>query len=320
MTAKSNPKSEANEPTEPPKSTSPFASFYEIWNELGKIDATTPEGLLSIVKRLAQLSRREFFHSPIPLPGPAETELRKLLAQEVTTPEEDEGIELRRKILRQFKFYLRNQAMNRRKVHDTAYQQWCEALQCLEGEVAWACRGKMCQTTYRQTTIDAIFNFATKACGSTWANHRLKASSPDSQESRRRRHLEDAKTRFAGRPELLKAYEDSINCKSIEYSPYARKLKVSCNQQKESFSMIGLDRPLHISREALFVWTVIRRLVSSKAKDGIVELYDKWWGSFAESSEANKDIATLRKYCIRSAKRPLGAKHPHVHLEKPNFS
>jgi len=279
------------------KSTSPLAGYYETWNSLSEFDASSPKGLLAIIKRLAELSKDEFFYAAVPVPGPAEKELRELLSEDVSCKKYDE-LGMRRQILRQFKFYLRNQTKNCKKVHKEAYQYWKDAKQKFESEVSWANKGKMSLTTYRPQIIDAIFDAATKACACTWDQYRKKMTKmpkPQDIESRVARFACDG--RFANRPDIVDAFRATLNADPFTYSAYAQRLGVKCDQ-KNGILTIGSSR-LNIPSTSELAWTVIRLFVSSKDPKGVTILYDRWDGTFAKASK-NNDKSDFRQRFVQS--------------------
>lgn len=275
------------------KSTSPVAGFYEMWNGLGELDATTPKGLFTIVKKLADISKDDFFYSPAPLPGPAEMQLRKLLAEDVTEMSDDD-LRSRRDILRQFKYYLRHQVQNRKQVHDEAYLHWQNALQRLESEVAWACRGKMSRTPYRPITIDAIFDFASKACDCLWVKHQMKLSHlPTPADKERALEIKVARfandEKFSGRQDLIDAYRATLECKPFAYSTYAKSLNIKCDQKRGLFYIKGREKPFRIPAASIKAWLVIRLLVETTDVAGAVKLYPGWKGTFSQSNDESKN-------------------------------
>jgi len=270
------------------KSTSPLAGYYEVWNSLGKLDASSPKGLLSIITRLAELSKDEFFYSAVPVPGPAEIELRKLLAEDVSDKKYGE-LGMRRQILRQFKAYLRHQAKNCKQIHEEAYHLWNEAKTKYEGEVSWANVEKMSLTTYRPKTIDALFDATTKACTCTWDLFREKMSKmpkPQDIESRIARFARG--DRFKDRPDIIYAYRATLNGNPFDYSAYAKSLNVKCDPKSGVLS-IG-DSRLTIPAQSDVAWTVIRLLVSSKHPTGITMLFKGWDGTFSKASMGDKHL------------------------------
>jgi len=209
-------------------STSPFADFYEMWDGLGEKDVSCPEGLFEAIKTLAEASRTKYLLSPVPMPGPVEQRLRDLLLCPITG-KEDEELEMRRKTLRQFKYHLRNQAKHRQRTHDEAFQHWKAALEKFEGEVAWACKGKMFKTTYRKDTVDAIFDFAAKACDCLWAKQRLKESccpQPLSEAEQIKDKVDrlSRQKRFQGREDIIEAFRATLQHDPIAYSDYAKQI------------------------------------------------------------------------------------------------
>ena len=275
------------------KSTSPVAGFYEMWNGLGELDATTPKGLFTIVKKLADISKDDFFYSPAPLPGPAEMQLRKLLAEDVTEMSDDD-LRSRRDILRQFKYYLRHQVQNRKQVHDEAYLHWQNALQRLESEVAWACRGKMSRTSYRPITIDAIFDFASKACDCLWVKHQMKLSQlPTPADKERALEIKVARfandEKFNGRQDLIDAYRATLECKPFAYSAYAKSLNIKCDQNRGLFYIKCREKPFRIPAASIKAWLVIRLLVETTDAFGAVKLYPGWKGTFSQSNDESKN-------------------------------
>lgn len=279
------------------KSTSPLAGFYEFWDRLNQIDATDLNGLFSILRKLSEVSRDEYFYSSIPVPAHAESELRKLLAEPVSTREDGE-LEMRRKILRQFKFYLRNQHDNSETVNSEAHSQWSTAANLLVSEVPKQSQSKMFRTTYPDATINEIFAAANKACSLTWMDYRQKmGKKPAPVVDKTQQSIDKATARFENRPDLLEHFKASVAMSPIALSFYAIGLGVDCNQKKSYFNMAGLPKPLIISKNATLVWTVIRALVSRSNTDkhGFVELFKGWYGPFA-SNDPNSGKAILRRF------------------------
>lgn len=300
-TTKSKTTKSSKESEEPVKcairKTSPLDAYYKTWSSLGRFNATVPDGLLSIIKSLAKLSKNEFFYSAVPLPGSAETELRKLLAEDVSNKKYDE-LGMRRKILHQFKYYLRNQTEHRKKINDDAYALWKRAKHLLESEVAWECKDKMSQTTYRQKTIDAIFDLATKACASTWEEYwqkMTKRPKPQDIESRVERFARNE--HFIDRPDIVDAYRATLNGDPFIYSTYAQSIGVRCDQENGVLT-IGRTN-LNIPARSEVAWTIIRLFVSSNNPKGITVLYPGWDGTF--SKNVNNDKNKFRSSFVKAA-------------------
>lgn len=275
------------------KGTSPLAGFYEMWNGLGKLDASTPKGLFAIIKKLADTSKSDFFYSPAPMPGPAEMQLRKLLAEDVVGKSDDD-LKGRRDILRQFKHYLRHQVQNRKMVHDEAYKHWQDALQRLESEVAWFCQGKMSRTTYRSATIDAIFTSASKACDCLWVKHQLKMSHlPTPADKERVLEIKVARfandERFCKQQDLIDAYRATLECKPFAYSAYAKSLDIKCDQKRGLFYIRGREKPFRIPSSSVKAWLVIRLLVETTDSFGGTRLFPGWKGTFSQSNDETKN-------------------------------
>jgi len=298
--AKTNEKSKSKATKTSPKevkdavrSTSPLAGFYEMWNGLGELDATTPKDLFAIIKKLADTSKSDFFYSPAPMPGPAEMQLRKLLAEDVVGKSDDD-LQSRRDILRQFKHYLRHQVQNRKMVHDEAYQHWQDALQKLESEVAWFCQGKMSRTTYRSATIDAIFTSASKACDCLWVKHQLKMSHlPTPADKERAIEIKVAKfaddKKFSKRQDLIDAYRATLQYKPFAYSAYAQSLGIKCDQKRGLFYIRGREKPFRIPSSSVKAWLVIRLLVETTDESGVAQLFPGWGGTFSQSNDETKN-------------------------------
>ena len=195
---------------------------------------------------------------------------------------------MRRKILHQFKYYLRNQTEHRKKINDDAYALWKRAKHLLESEVAWECKDKMSLTTFRQKTIDAIFDLATKACASIWEEYwqkMTKRPKPQDIESRVERFARNK--HFIDRPDIVDAYRATLNGDPFIYSTYAQSIGVRCDQENGVLT-IGRTN-LNIPARSEVAWTIIRLFVSSNDPKGITVLYPGWDGTFSKNVNNDKN-------------------------------
>jgi len=274
------------------KSTSPLAALYEQWNELAEKDVSTPESLFFVVKRLAKLSQDQYYYSPIPLPSEAEKQLSELLSSSVGK-EGSDGFEWRRKTIRQFKFYLSNQAKHSSLIDQSASQGWMDALCDLKDEVAAQGTKRMCLTCYPAETIASILASAKRASRALWKIRQLSALKQPIPEERLKPLSVKLKNAKTDHPDWLPIhfaeYQNTILCEPIRISDYAKRIGVSiCNQETGIIKI--KNKTFVIRKSSTIAWTVIRLLVT--AVDGEALLFNGWFGSFGGS---DKNKTSLRK-------------------------
>lgn len=280
------------------KSTSPFADYYKMWNALATRDASSPSSLHDVIKQLVELSTDEYFYSPVPLPASAQSALSDMLRAKPDTKDKVQ-FDWRRKIIRQFKRYLDNQATHADIIQDAAALKWGEALALLKSEVAFQGTGEMCLTAYPVDAVAAIFKAANEASRALWIKHQLlfsrlptRASDPSREEykkyKRARKHNWTATQ--------LKAYEASAKCKPIKVGKYAASLGVTCDQESERFTIRGLSHKLTIRASSTTAWMIIRLLVESPEDNGQALLPQGWYGAL---SGTDRNKTTLRS-CIKA--------------------
>ena len=284
------------------KSTSPLADLYERWNELAERDVSTSEALFSVIKQLAEFSRDQYHYSPIPLPAAAEKKVMGLLSS-VIEDEKSKEFEWRRKTIRQFKFYLSNQAKYGSLIDQSASQGWMDALCDLKDEVAAQGTKKMCLTCYPPETASSIMASAKQACRALWKIKQLSAlRNPVSEEQLQPLSIKlgDAKKyRKDWQPIHFAEYQNALLCESIRLSDYAKRIGVSICDQATGIIKIK-NRTFLIKKSSTLAWTVIRLLMT--AKDGKALLFKGWFGCFGG---ADKNKTSFRKLI-----RPINSADP----------